>query len=105
MKRRFQGLHQADQSSSGEIPDGVYLVQVAKAQYRWHAQKPFYQLRFIVLEPQMLDSVGTVSAAQRRSLPAESVQQLPLRGLLSGKAGACPLNFGSATRSRRSWLA
>jgi len=54
MKRRFQGLHQADQSNAGELPDGVYLTQVAKAQYGWHAQKPFYQLRFMVVEPQIL---------------------------------------------------
>ncbi len=54
MKRRFQGLHQADQSSACVIPDGVYLVQVANAQHRWHAQKPFYQLRFVVVEPQLL---------------------------------------------------
>ncbi len=26
----------------------MYLVQVVKAQYQWHAQKPFYQLRFMV---------------------------------------------------------
>jgi hypothetical protein len=54
MKRRFQGLRQADQSSTGELPDGLYLTQVAKAQYRWHAQKPYYQVRFIVVEPQTL---------------------------------------------------
>jgi hypothetical protein len=34
------------------VPDGVFLVRVEKAQYRWHAQKPFYLLRLSVLEPQ-----------------------------------------------------
>jgi hypothetical protein len=51
MKRRFQGLHQADQSVATYVPDGVFLVRVQRLQYRWHAQKPFYTLRFAVLEP------------------------------------------------------
>jgi hypothetical protein len=51
MKRRFQGLHQADQSAASEIPEGVFLVRVQRAQYRWHPQKPFYLVRFSVLEP------------------------------------------------------
>ena len=49
MKRRFPGLHQAAQPA--EVPDGVYLVRVQRAQYRWHAQKPFYAVQFTVLEP------------------------------------------------------
>jgi hypothetical protein len=51
MKRRFQGLHQADQSAAGEILDGLFLVRVHRAQYRWHAHKPFYLVSFAVLEP------------------------------------------------------
>jgi hypothetical protein len=51
MRRRFQGLRDADQSSASEVPDGLYLVRVTRVQYRWHAQKPFYVLRFSVLEP------------------------------------------------------
>ena len=54
MKRHIQGLHEADRSSGVEIPDGLYLVRVARAQYRWHAQKPYYLLRFVVLEPLQL---------------------------------------------------
>ncbi len=49
MRRRFPGLHQAAQSA--EVPDGLYLVRVHRAQYRWHAQKPFYAVQFAVLEP------------------------------------------------------
>jgi hypothetical protein len=30
----------------------VFLVRIASAQYRWHAQKPFYALRLSILEPQ-----------------------------------------------------
>jgi hypothetical protein len=41
-------------SGNGELPDGVYLVRVDRAQYRWHQQKPFYLLRLSVLEPHEL---------------------------------------------------
>jgi hypothetical protein len=53
--RRFQGLGQTAAASEHEVPDGVYLVRVEKAQYRWYAQKPFYSLRPSVLEPQELN--------------------------------------------------
>jgi hypothetical protein len=53
--RRFQGLGQTAAASEHEVPDGVYLVRVEKAQYRWYAQKPFYSLRHSVLEPQELN--------------------------------------------------
>ncbi len=49
MKRRFPGLHQAAQAA--EVPDGIYLVRIQRAQYRWHQQKPFYALQFEVVEP------------------------------------------------------
>ena len=54
MRRRIAGLHDADQSRAGEIPDGLFLVQVERAQHRWHAHKPYYVLRFTVLEPERL---------------------------------------------------
>lgn len=55
MRRRFQGLHQADRSADCILPDGTFLVRVQRAQYRWHAQKPFYVLRFVVLEPRAFE--------------------------------------------------
>ena len=51
MRRRIQGLHEADRSAANEVRDGLYLVRVTLAQYRWHAQKPFYIVRFAVIEP------------------------------------------------------
>jgi len=54
MKRRIQGLHEADRSAAGEIPDGLFLVRVDQARYRWHAQKPYYILRFSILEPKQM---------------------------------------------------
>ena len=51
MRRRIQGLGDTACSTADQVPDGVYLVRVERAQYRWHAQKPFYLVRLSVLEP------------------------------------------------------
>jgi hypothetical protein len=50
MRRQIAGLHNAAVEGE-EVPDGLYLVEVGRAHYRWHAQKPFYLVRFVVLEP------------------------------------------------------
>ena len=59
MRRRIQGLHEADQSAS-QVPDGLLLVRVERAHHRWDSRKPFYLLRFSILEPKELTgrSVG-----------------------------------------------
>ena len=54
MKRRIQGLRETTQTSSDGVPDGIFLVRVDRAQYRWHPAKPFYTLRLSVLEPREL---------------------------------------------------
>jgi len=54
MKRIVPGLNQANGSSSGDVPDGLYLVRVERAQHRWHARKPYYLVRFAVLDPSPL---------------------------------------------------
>jgi len=54
MRRRIQGLHEADPSASGQIRDGMLLVRVERAHHRWDSRKPFYLLRFSVLEPKEL---------------------------------------------------
>jgi hypothetical protein len=54
MKRRVQGLKETSRSSADDVPDGLLLVRVDRAQYRWHAQKPFYILHLAVLEPHEL---------------------------------------------------
>jgi hypothetical protein len=51
VKRQVPGLKETAQSLSDDVPDGVFLVRVDRAQYRWHPQKPFYILRLAVLEP------------------------------------------------------
>ena len=54
MKRHIQGLHEADQSAASQVRDGLFLVRVERAFHRWDARKPFYQLRFSILEPKEL---------------------------------------------------
>jgi hypothetical protein len=56
VKHRFQGLSDRGQPTTDEVPDGLFLVRVEKAQYRWHAQKPYYLLRFSILEPKQFAS-------------------------------------------------
>jgi hypothetical protein len=53
MKRQFPGLH--SESKNGEsLLEGTFLVRVDRAFYRWHPDKPFFALRFVVLEPKEL---------------------------------------------------
>lgn len=53
MKRRIPGLHQQAQNGD-DIPEGLFLVRVERAFYRYHPQKPFFTLRFAILEPEEL---------------------------------------------------
>jgi hypothetical protein len=54
MKRQVPGLAETARDSPPAIPDGIFLVRVDRAQFRWHAQKPFYVLRLSILEPAAL---------------------------------------------------
>jgi hypothetical protein len=50
MKRHIPGLHSRQQNR--DLPlEGLFLVRVEWASYRWHPQKAFLQVRFVVLEP------------------------------------------------------
>ena len=51
MRRHISGLSKATTSAAEYLPDGLFLVRVERAQYRWHAQKPYYSILFMVLEP------------------------------------------------------
>lgn len=51
MKRQVPGLAETARDLQPEIPDGIFLVRVDGAQFRWHAHKPFYVLRLSILEP------------------------------------------------------
>jgi hypothetical protein len=54
VRRRIQGLHEADQSAASQVRDGLLLVRVERVQHRWDSRKPFYLLRFSILEPKEL---------------------------------------------------
>src|SRR5712671_4812663 len=54
MRRYFEFLRPADVSAIHSVPDGIFLVRVDRAQYRWHKQKPYYDIRFAVLKPRHL---------------------------------------------------
>ena len=49
MKRHIPGLHRENRND--DTLDGIFLVRVDRAFYRWHPQRPFYVLRFTILEP------------------------------------------------------
>jgi hypothetical protein len=53
MKRHIPGLHREDHNGE-DILEGIFLVRVERAFYRWHPQRPFFVLRFAVLEPRDL---------------------------------------------------
>ena len=50
MTRHIPGLHRENKNGSDEL-EGVFLVRVDRAFYRWHPTRPFYLLRLSVLEP------------------------------------------------------
>ena len=53
MKRHIPGLHRESQNGD-DILEGLFLVRVERAFYRWHPQKPFFALRLAILEPKEL---------------------------------------------------
>jgi hypothetical protein len=53
MKRHFPGLH-LESKNGNDVLEGVFLVRVSQAFYRWHREKPFFALQFSILEPKEL---------------------------------------------------
>jgi len=51
MKRHIPGLHSRQQDRENLL-EGLFLVRVDAASYRWHPQKPFLSVRLIVVEPE-----------------------------------------------------
>jgi hypothetical protein len=50
MKRHIPGLHHEGRNGEDSL-EGIFLVRVERAFYRWHPQRPFFVLRFEILEP------------------------------------------------------
>jgi hypothetical protein len=51
MTRHIPGLHSRGQNHESQL-EGLFLVRVDGASYRWHPHKPFLALRFVVQEPE-----------------------------------------------------
>jgi hypothetical protein len=50
VKRHIAGLN-GEARYEQDLLEGVFLVRVESASYRWHPQKPFFSIRFSILEP------------------------------------------------------
>jgi len=50
MTRHIPGLHREKGRGEDEL-EGIFLVRVDRAFYRWHPTRPFYFLSFSVLQP------------------------------------------------------
>ncbi len=51
MKRHIPGLHQQAQNGD-DVLEGIFLVRVERASYRYHPKKPFFVLLFAILKPE-----------------------------------------------------
>ena len=72
MKRRFAGLNQANGSNTEGVPDGLYLVRVDNVRYHWHKQKPYFLVRFAILEPTSAAESSLAASGSRSSSSASS---------------------------------
>ncbi|MGC2829957.1 MAG: hypothetical protein WB994_09985 [Candidatus Acidiferrum sp.] len=54
MIRHLPGLH-SWQPDDRNLLEGLFLVRVERAFFRWQSKKPFLELRFVVLEPKALE--------------------------------------------------
>jgi len=55
MRRHIPGLY-SRQEDRENLLDGLFLVRVERVSYRWHPQKPFLEVRFVVVEPKPFDA-------------------------------------------------
>ncbi|MFZ0977777.1 MAG: hypothetical protein WAN23_00125 [Candidatus Acidiferrales bacterium] len=54
MKRHIPGLYSRQLDGDGPL-EGLFLVRVEWVSYRWHPQKAFLMVRFVVLEPEAFE--------------------------------------------------
>jgi hypothetical protein len=50
MKRHIPGLSNQVKGTD-DLLEGIFLVRIDRANYRWHPQRPFFLFRFAILEP------------------------------------------------------
>ena len=78
MKRQITGLNAADRCAADQVPDGIFLVRVQKAVFRRQAQKPYYTMSMVILEPRRFagprhlqsDLLQSESALEAELVPA-----------------------------------
>ena len=51
MRRQIAGLQAADRCAADQLPDGIFLARVQGVSFRRQAQKPYYMIRLLILEP------------------------------------------------------
>ena len=57
MRRHIPGLHSGHLDLVSNL-EGLFLVRVDQASYRWHPQKPFLAVRFSILEPTSFEALS-----------------------------------------------
>lgn len=55
MRRQIPGLHSEGHGAENML-EGLFLVRVERAGYRWHPQRPFLEIQFAVLQPKPFES-------------------------------------------------
>jgi hypothetical protein len=50
MRRHIPGLNTGTKNAE-DLFEGLFLVRVDRVNYQWHTQKPYFLVRFTVLEP------------------------------------------------------
>ena len=51
MKHQIPGLHESTTARDQQLPEGFFLVRVARASYRAYKEKPYLALQLSVMEP------------------------------------------------------
>jgi hypothetical protein len=54
MRRQIPGLH-SWQPDDNNLLEGLFLVRIDRASFRWQPRKPFLELRFVILKPKALE--------------------------------------------------
>ena len=57
MRRHIPGLNSGHSDLANNL-EGLFLVKVDRASYRWHSSKPFLSLRFRILEPASFEALS-----------------------------------------------
>ena len=54
MRRQIPGLHLNQPGVESKL-EGLFLVRVERARYRWHPQKPFVEIQCVILQPKAFE--------------------------------------------------